>query len=66
MRYSIYKLYKKGGDKCIKLNIGQAYANQILKRELGKDLKKSDVKVLRYTYGDLYETDKYTVWIEES
>lgn len=66
MRYSIYKLYKNGGDKSIKLNVGQAYAYQILKSELGKDLKNTDVKVLTYKYGDLYETDKYTVWIEEA
>ena len=66
MRYSIYKLYKNGGDKSIKLNVGQAYPYQILKSELGKDLKNTDVKVLTYKYGDLYETDKYNVWIEEA
>jgi len=67
MKYSIWKMSKVNGmDKSIKLNVGQAYANQILKNELTKDLKNKDVKVLSYKYGDLYETDKYTVWIEEA
>jgi len=67
MKYSIWKMSKVNGmDRSIKLNVGQAYANQILKNELSKDLKNKDVKVLSYKYGDLYETDKYTVWIEEA
>ncbi len=67
MKYSIWKMSKVNGmDRSIKLNVGQAYANQILKNELTKDLKNKDVKVLSYKYGDLYETDKYTVWIEEA
>ena len=67
MKYSIWKMSKVNGmDRSIRLNVGQAYAKQILKSELMKDLKNKDVNVLSYKYGDLYETDKYTVWIEEA
>tara|TARA_R110002020_G_scaffold357467_3_gene569842 strand:- start:8007 stop:8213 length:207 start_codon:yes stop_codon:yes gene_type:complete len=66
IKYSIYKIWKKGfGNKCIKKNIAQLYANTVLQKELLREFKKG-VKVLTYKYGDMYETDKYTVWIEEA